>query len=156
MDTTFNLDSLSEKEQREIFSALSYKFRPGSKQAVYSEHEQLVWDAINRQIGVNRPLDDILTRAGKEYTRASYADDVEAVMVWIDSGCGRPISKTQRMAIVQTAVECLADHVMRRTRAPVVHKTLLQQLLKLPGALDRAFPCYHQAKILDRIAPMAA
>jgi hypothetical protein len=155
---TIDLDTLTEAQARDLYASLAMKYgRPGAKLAheTFTADETLIWDAINEQVGQRRNLGDVLAKCGKEYTRAAFADDVEYVMGWFDRGCGQRINRTQRQAIVNTAVDCLARQ-MTRSQAPVVHKTLVQQLTSLPSALDRAFPGYADAKLLDRVAAIAA
>lgn len=145
------LESLSEIDKRKLYATLAETYgRPGSKHVQYTADEELVWDAVNDFIGARRPIGDVLAKCGKTYTRASFGDDVDTLMVWIDTGCGRAVTKTQRMGIVNTGVECLGKAI-ERSGAPVIHKTLIQQLDKLPHVLDSAFPGYAAARLLDRI-----
>lgn len=155
MEKMFNLESLNDSDKRALYATLAEQFgRPGGKHVQFTADEELVWDAINGQIGSRRNLGDVLAKCGREYTRVAFGDDVDVAMSWIDAGCGHVVTKTQRMALVSTAVECLAKSI-GRSGAPVIHKTLVQQLPKLPWAVDRAFPGYQEAKLLDRIAAFA-
>jgi len=154
MDNTI-LDGLTEAQQRELYVKLANVYgRPNSKAVIWTEDETDVWDTVCEYIGTRRVLGDALTSAGSGYTRQRYADDVAGVIGWINRGCGREINRTQRLALLATGVECLARQIGRDHL--VSHTQMLQQLAKLPWALDRAFPGYRDARILDRVVPLAA
>lgn len=156
MSDVINLDALTETQRKELYAQLAYTYgRPGAKQTELSADEQAVWDAICRRLVSRRPLADVLAKAGKEYTRASYEQDVEWVTGWIDRGCGRPVTRTQRLALIDTAIECLIRW-LDRAGVPVTHKTAVQNLSKVPAVVDRAYPGYQDARILDRLAVIAA
>lgn len=149
------LQDLNEADRRKLYATLAEQYgRAGGKSVQFTDEEQLVWDAICEVMGSKRQLTDVLTRAGKDYTRASYADDVDELMSWLDAGCRERVNRTQRIALIGAAVDCLARYVGSGP-APLVHKTLVQQLCKAAWALDRAFPGYQDARLLDRIVAIA-
>ena len=148
-----DLDTLTEAQGRELYNTLAARYARAGKQS-YNEDETMVWDAINEIVGQRRALSDVLAKCGKEYTRASYADDVEYVCGWLDNGCGVRLNKPQRMAVIKLALDCLGRQLLR-AKCPLIHKTMIQQLLNAPAAVDRAFPGYASAGLLDRVVALA-
>jgi hypothetical protein len=162
MEHTIDLDTLTEDQKRGLYATLAMSYgRPNAKNVEFTADETLIWDAINGIIGQRRQLGDVLVKCGKDYTRASFGDDVEYVCRWLDQGCGTKVTRTQRRAIVDCAMECLAKRIGRLRNkdgdaVPVIHKTMIQQLASIPAAVDRAFPSYQEARLLDRVAAIAA
>lgn len=162
MQNTIDVDNLTESQARALYDSLAYKYgRAESKDMKFSTDETLVWEAINDAVGRKRSPGDVLAKSGKTYTRKNFAEDVQYVVGWIDQGCGREINRNQRLAIINCAVECLARRVGRtKTKTgdllPVTHMTIVQQLSYTPAAVDRAYPGYAEAQILDRVAMVAA
>lgn len=149
-----NLEVMSEAERRQLYEQLSYDFgRVGSKQAkALTDDQQLVWDVINETLHHRRDLDQTLAKAGKEYTRTGFGEDVEQMMGWINRGCGKTINRTQRRALVTLVIDCLVTYLPTAART---HKGLIQNLEKAEAVLDLSFPGYAEAKILDRLAAIA-
>jgi len=149
---------LSADDERKLYAQLAHRYgRVDSKYGSLTEDEQLVWDAINEAMGIARPLAHVMKSARKQdqITRDELAESVRYVMSWLDHGCRRrPISRTQRMAILSTAMECLARFVSRGG-APQSHAAMLRHLDQLPIAVDRGFPGYAEAGILDAMARVA-
>lgn len=150
-----DLERLSETERKTLYSQLAFEFDPQATKATLTGDEALVWGAINETVKIPRSFASTLTKAGKSYTRARFTEEVEFVMGWLDRGCSRPVNRHQRRALVQLAVGLLGR---RLTQGPagLSHKTMLQQLEKVPSCVDRAFPGYQDAQMLDRLAMLTA
>lgn len=151
-----DLGNLTEAERKQLYSTLAFEFASTGKPDAFSPDEQITWHAICDSLGAHRALGPLLDRLNKkkDQTRAEFSESIALLMDWIDRGCGQPVTKTQRMAIVSSGVECL-NRYLRRNGALVTHSTMLMNLEKIPGLIDRAYPMYQSSKILHRIAPMA-
>lgn len=155
---TIDLERLTEAQKRQLYQELAFTYgRQGGKSVAetWTDDEQAIWAAINDVVRSKRSLGEVFARTGKEATRDQFAEDVEYITSWIDRGCGHPVNRRQRQALIDTAIDCLGRY-LERGNVPVLHRTMLQNLSKTPTAVGRCFPGYAEARILDRLAAIAA
>jgi hypothetical protein len=149
------LERLTETQRRQLYAELAYEF---GRQAKAVENltgdETMVWDAINDTVRTHRPFSDVMAKT-KGYSRDRFADDVDFLAAWLDRGCSRPVNRTQRAALFGMAIGCLSRY-LDRASVPIVHRNLLLNLDKVGTAVNRAFPGYQSAGVLDRLAMMSA
>lgn len=143
------IDGLSKREREHLAAALAYK---DSRLAAveFSANEVLVWDAINKLMMSRRPLRTYLESCRGSYGQTGFQADADDIVHFLNLAACRidgGVTRTVRTALVDLAISCLGRY-LERAHCPVSHRTLVNNLPKVPHVIDRAFPGYAQAGLL--------
>ena len=149
----FVLDDLDQAEQRALYEQLAYQF---SKQPhTISADEAELWDAILDALGLpareRPPLKNYIEKHGK----AVYIEQVEAFESLLARAMPEMVRRPIKAAVRRRMLACLAKY-LRAVNVPPTPKTMLQNLSRLEHAVNSCYPGYINARMLHRIAPLAA
>ena len=88
--------------------------------------------------------DRLEKRIGKERLQDAGAD----VEGFILSSTKQQLNKNQQLALTCQLLNCLGRYVKENLNLPVTIKTVVDSIILLPEAVDRAFPGYSDSKML--------
>lgn len=145
------LDGLSQRDEQELFEALSYRRAKASPGAAPSRDEASLWDAINAALAIHRaaPLPVFVQGYGK----AKYAEAVAQMHEFVTESCGPAMRQVVRDRVVAKALRALVLY-MDAIGIPLTPKTVISNFGMLASAVDAQFPGYAAARLLHRIAPV--
>lgn len=141
------LENLSAQDQRKLYEALAWKFKPQKRKlSEYSTEEVQLWDALSRVCNCSEQLSHFVER----YGRGTYIANVESIFDFVDTSCGSKLPQRERDKVLFLAMRCLASHI--GAWMPVTPKTMLGKLEHLNSAVDERFPGYIATRLLGRLA----
>lgn len=145
------LANLTLDQRRELHDRLVYEFRTTAPS--FSEKEVELWAAILQALKLPRgqPLAPFLVRFGKQRYAVCVTIIEELLADALPPVTRRPVMR----AVQQMLLRCLISNLTARGIA-VTPTVLLSNFSRLRPVIDQAFPGYIEAKLLHRIAPMAA
>jgi hypothetical protein len=151
---TIDLDNLPLDQQQALYDRLSFKFDRKASATKASSFEREMFDLLGelcREHGVGCAPFDVLL---KSYTHSAYTRQTRTLHDVIALGQGRILRKPQKLQLYRMCFGCLADLMIERG-IPLSMSTLLNCAHMLQPAIERHFPGYIRAKMLDRVIGLA-
>lgn len=159
-----DLDDLSLADRKALYERLHYEFQGGASEASIPQTSRVMWDAI--QSAVARFADDPklppakvtripLAASRKALGARKFDEAMEFVDEFVERSCGILMRRGQRMIVIEECLLCLCGY-LRGARVPVTALTVVKNLDKLAGAVDRAFPGYAKARLLHVVVTLKA
>lgn len=139
------LEKLPLDQQRALLAHLDHKFS-GSTRSL-SGHQEDVLEALRRVTGTRQASTEIIAAVGKR----RFDDAVETLDAYLERASSRSLRRPQRLAMLTLVLRCLASAIDQWADFEVTPKTLLLNLHRLPGAVNRRFPGYAGARLLDSV-----
>jgi hypothetical protein len=145
-----DLDSLSQKDQRELFNRLSAKFdRAAGPKASAADREtyDLLDGLLQAQGQKSAPFNVFVKSFGLD----KYIKVYEQINSVISKGTGRLIRKQQRLSLTRECLNCLIEY-RRQRNWPITMNTILNSANLIESAIDANYPGYIKQRMLDRIS----
>lgn len=152
------IEGMDDATLRELHTHLQFKFN--RKQATvakpartWAARYQYLFDALCEATNAtHRNIGDFAQKYGEQ----KFLNDMQDLESYIIRGCqSRPTLPLQR-AIAKACIACLVDHMYAwPTGRVITPTTVMHQLHRLPSAVDDAYPCYADAKLLDKVVAVA-
>lgn len=145
-----DIAKLSQEDKRQLYAQLSYEL--GERGGADLPTQALeFWDSLQDAIGLTgrsrqSPQGFVKTNGKKALIEAA-----ETSWAYMQEGCNRGLPKSGRLRLMTVILGCLVAH-LKANNIPVTAGVMCKSLGILPDAVDRRFPGYHAAKLIDRIA----
>lgn len=153
-DLTALIDEQDERTQRVILDRLIYSLESRADAHFKIEHQH-AWEALRVNSDEVKSVPPLAIFAAK-YGKAKLVADLDRLNDFATKSCGVQLQMSQRLIVLKLIVACHADHLrsmtIDRKRMVIRPLSLLRNLASIPMAVDRAFPGYSEARILDRAA----
>lgn len=147
-----DITQLNDDERDELLAQLSFATKATrGKFRSFTETEIALWNAIINTIGIPRDLVDYANKNGITTFRAAAAIMNELIDIAIPG----TVRRSLRTAVKERMIRCLADD-LRTAGIPVTITTILKNFPRLEYAVDRQFPGYLRAGLLDKIVKRTA
>jgi hypothetical protein len=149
-----DLDNLPLEAQQALYDQLAHKFDRKASATKATPFERELFDLLGelcREHGISYPPFDNLM---KNYGHAEYTHRTRTIHDVVSIGIGRPLRKPQRLQVYRLSLSCLADFMVERG-IPISLTSLLNCAHLLPPAIERHFPGYVKARMLDRVVGLA-
>ena len=106
-------------------------------------------NAIRDNLPSTRQLNDSILeqKIGKKRT-AELSEELSNFML---SGVNSTLTNLEEMAIASQSVKCLGRYIENCLDIPLTLNTLANNFHLLKFAVDKAFPFYHQSKLIARV-----
>lgn len=84
----------------------------------------------------------------KKIGRDKLSNCTDELFGFMDSGIPSPLSKTEQLALGHKVLSVLQDFLREELKQIITVKTLTDSFALIPEAFGRAFPDYHECKLL--------
>lgn len=114
-----------------------------------AENQQLFLLALREILPSLRQASDkiLASRMGKE----KLANAASELLSYVESGVASPLTKNEKFGLMVQVMKCLANYISRVMGVPVTINTVTNNFHLLSFAVDRAFPSYHETKLLKYV-----
>lgn len=152
-----NLAGLSLEDKKQLQAQLAFELGGRGKIAAGDLPTPALefWDSLQDAVGFRGASRQSPSSFIKTAGKAKLLAAADLVQAFVQEGSGRGLPKASRMAVMTAVLRCLVTHLNARG-IPVSAAVVCNSLGVLPDAVDRRFPGYHEAKLIDRIAVRVA
>jgi hypothetical protein len=151
MTSTVNIDlkTLTAAQRRDLFNHLSAEFnRATSSKSLPMDIEY--YTIISELIASKGAYAPPMSVFVKNFGVKTFSDRVSVMDAVITRGVGRLIRKGPRTVLNKTCLECLVEY-LDMLGVPATMTTMLNHASSLEVAIERCYPGYIDARLIDRI-----
>jgi len=147
-----DINDLTVEQQRMLMDRLAYKLQ--DVKVSHRREHVAVWNAICDNVDTDKRLLPPLEVFVRTYGAQRYIARAEVFLDFVRES-SKSTNRAVRAGLMNLVAECLATEVRRAGRS-ATPKTLLDMISHIQGAVNRSFPGYAAAGMLERaILPRA-
>ena len=146
-----DLDALPKAEQRLLFDRLAARFDKGPAPVKAGHNEQELYDVLRALLAEHGIRPAPYAEFARQYGVGRFAEKALFVNSLLDRGIGGLIRKPQRLQLLRVCMECLIE-LLIEWGLPLGMQPILNNIGALEAAIERSYPGYLRARLLDRVA----
>lgn len=138
------LDGLSLSEQETLLAELEFRL---ARRDDFTPEEVDAYELLANLLDHREPMPSFV----KNYGKGKYSKNVSYLYRFVDESCDGFLRRSQRNSVARTSLRCLAKRLAEQEIQPTP-KTVLNNIHRLPVAVDSCYPYYAKSKMLHRVA----